>query len=57
MLFLNAGFQCYCSNVTNAVAFVVPRFEDTCDSPCDGNPSEICGGGWRLSIYRIGNFI
>ncbi|CAC5375119.1 unnamed protein product [Mytilus coruscus] len=43
-----AGFQCYCSNVTNEVAFVVPRFEDTCNSPCDGNSSEICGGGWRL---------
>ncbi|CAG2209401.1 unnamed protein product [Mytilus edulis] len=43
-----AGFQCYCSNVNNTDAFVLPRFDDACDSPCDGNSSEICGGGWRL---------
>lgn len=25
-----------------------------CDKPCQADPSEICGGFWRLSVYRTG---
>jgi len=27
--------------------------ETDCNSNCGGNPSQICGGGWRNSVYEI----
>jgi hypothetical protein len=28
---------------------------DECNTPCSANPSEMCGGGWRNSIYESGD--
>ncbi|XP_070555010.1 uncharacterized protein [Ptychodera flava] len=27
--------------------------ESTCSMPCTGNTQQMCGGDWRLSIYRL----
>ncbi|CAG2228673.1 unnamed protein product [Mytilus edulis] len=48
-------YACFCSNVTNTDKFV-PRDPATgkdCDMECFGNPNEMCGGSWSLSVYRI----
>lgn len=49
---LQAFKECFCSNVTNTDNFIEmdPR---NCDMPCSGNSSDICGGAWRISVYRI----
>ncbi|CAH1224628.1 ADAMTS9 [Branchiostoma lanceolatum] len=28
-----------------------PREDNECATPCGGNQKEMCGGGWRLSVY------
>jgi uncharacterized protein (DUF2345 family) len=28
--------------------------DSECNTPCNANPSEMCGGAWRNSIYRTG---
>eukprot|EP01059_Diplonema_ambulator_P016847 TRINITY_DN28820_c0_g1_i1.p1 TRINITY_DN28820_c0_g1~~TRINITY_DN28820_c0_g1_i1.p1 ORF type:complete len:2516 (+),score=639.61 TRINITY_DN28820_c0_g1_i1:711-7550(+) len=46
------GSQCFCGNVTGFMAS--PRTSiDKCDNTCPGNSSEICGGGWKNSIYSF----
>ncbi|XP_066264852.1 uncharacterized protein [Branchiostoma lanceolatum] len=30
-----------------------PREDDECATPCRGNQHEMCGGGWRLSVYEV----
>ncbi|XP_070557166.1 sialate:O-sulfotransferase 1-like [Ptychodera flava] len=27
--------------------------ESTCNEKCSGNAQQICGGGWRMSVYRL----
>ena len=43
------GGECYCGTAlpTSATA---P--ETDCSMPCDGNSTEICGAGNRLSVYQ-----
>ncbi|CAG2257586.1 unnamed protein product [Mytilus edulis] len=48
----SAWYQCFCSNVTNTDNFV-PRSLSDCYMACGGNPGEMCGGSWRLSVYGI----
>lgn len=48
-----AWSQCFCTNVTSSDNFV-PRPLTYCDMPCNGNSSEVCGGSWSLSVYKIG---
>ncbi|THC88547.1 hypothetical protein EYZ11_012008 [Aspergillus tanneri] len=49
------GTECYCGNTwvpgTNETAQV------DCQTPCAGNPSEICGGPLRLSVYRDTTYV
>ncbi|CAG2186170.1 unnamed protein product [Mytilus edulis] len=47
-----AWSQCFCTNVTSSDNFV-PRPPTYCDMPCNGNSSEVCGGSWSLSVYKI----
>ena len=42
------GDGCYCGN-DDSKFIPVPKGE--CNKPCTGNPSEICGDSWRLSVY------
>ncbi|CAG2219496.1 unnamed protein product [Mytilus edulis] len=47
-----AWSQCFCTNVTSSDNFV-PRPPTYCNMPCNGNSSEVCGGSWSLSVYKI----
>ncbi|XP_045196784.2 uncharacterized protein LOC123551724 [Mercenaria mercenaria] len=38
--------QCFCGN---KIRYKRPAYN--CDYECEGNPSELCGGAWRISIY------
>lgn len=50
-----AGVQWYGEcHAGNTVGYTqMPDAE--CNTPCNANPSEMCGGAWRNSIYRTGN--
>ncbi|KAK5990198.1 Xylosyltransferase oxt [Cladobotryum mycophilum] len=42
------GGQCYCGNELVGSA----KLEDSaCNVACEGDSSDICGGGWALSVY------
>jgi hypothetical protein len=42
------GGQCYCGNSLSGSELID---ESSCSKPCEGASSEICGGGWALSVY------
>lgn len=44
------AMQCFCG-VTLAATSTL-QLESDCSSPCEGNASEICGAGNRLSLYH-----
>lgn len=44
------GEQCFCGNSYGSLG----RASDAeCSTPCAGNSSQRCGGGWRNSVYRV----
>ncbi|KZO99601.1 WSC-domain-containing protein [Calocera viscosa TUFC12733] len=44
------GNECWCSNSISNGATQASAGD--CSTPCAGNSGEICGGGWRLSVYQ-----
>jgi hypothetical protein len=42
------GGQCFCGNSLNGSS---KEDESTCNMPCEGDATQTCGGGWRLSVY------
>ncbi|KAL1123442.1 hypothetical protein AAG570_002522 [Ranatra chinensis] len=44
-------FECFCSN--DRPSYKARAEENECNSNCDGNQAEICGGGLRLSVYEL----
>ena len=49
---LQYGSECYCDN---ANTMTQPDVETTCDSPCSGDDSIMCGGSWHNSVYELGS--
>ncbi|EJT97858.1 hypothetical protein DACRYDRAFT_84208 [Dacryopinax primogenitus] len=46
------GNECYCGNdFTNNGGGQAASSD--CSTPCAGSSTEICGGGWRLSVYTL----
>ncbi|KAL4233175.1 hypothetical protein ACF0H5_007859 [Mactra antiquata] len=52
--FVYAGTQyrtfCFCGNSYNTLETPI---ESHCNMACSGNSSQICGGGYRNSIFRV----
>ncbi|ORY82435.1 hypothetical protein BCR37DRAFT_347273, partial [Protomyces lactucae-debilis] len=46
---MEAGQECWCSNVAPSAKLLTYA---SCGATCKGNSSELCGGGWALSIYN-----
>ncbi|KAK3944151.1 WSC domain-containing protein [Diplogelasinospora grovesii] len=49
------GTECYCGNTlggTNAAAV-----ESTCSYTCAGDPTELCGGSSRISVYVLNGMV
>ncbi|XP_054261821.1 uncharacterized protein LOC128985882 [Macrosteles quadrilineatus] len=44
--------ECFCGNSRPNSTLDVPDSE--CESVCTGDPSQTCGGGWRVEAYRTG---
>lgn len=40
--------QCFCSRADDIYSI---QGTSTCDAPCDGDSSQICGGNFALSVY------
>lgn len=49
---LEYASQCFCGNSLPASASPTPGIVGTCNMPCAGNSSELCGAGSRLSLYQ-----
>ena len=49
---LEYGGECWAGNVFSAGA--VPVVVSQCNMPCNGNTSEYCGAGSRLTVYQLG---
>ncbi|KAK8075527.1 hypothetical protein PG997_010190 [Apiospora hydei] len=49
---LEYGAECYCG-AGDPASFQKAASDAECDRPCPANASEMCGGDWRLSLYRI----
>ncbi|KAL2060629.1 hypothetical protein VTL71DRAFT_9270 [Oculimacula yallundae] len=45
------GSQCFCDNAISGAGVLADPA--TCNKACPGNPLEICGGGDRLSVYKV----
>ena len=46
--------ECYWGDILNSGAKKVS--DSDCDTPCNGNDKEICGGGNRITLYENSNF-
>lgn len=44
--------ECFCGDETYGSQG--ERSDDECNTACKGNSEEMCGGGWRLSVYATG---
>ncbi|XP_062608878.1 uncharacterized protein LOC134270660 [Saccostrea cucullata] len=49
MYALEATTGCWCSNYFKTR---VPKPDSDCNMKCTGNSDQICGGAWRLSVYK-----
>ncbi|KAH7130137.1 heme peroxidase [Dendryphion nanum] len=49
------GRECYCGNTLDASSNVMGLSD--CSMPCSGNPSQTCGAGSRLSLYKNSKFV
>ncbi len=50
-LLIRLGNQCFCTDELQIVDAqdIAPN---ECNQVCPGNPKEICGGGYRISVYK-----
>ena len=48
---VQAGKHCFCGNSFGRYGL---KLEVDCRRVCTANEEEICGGGWRNSIYTTG---
>lgn len=58
--YVYAGVQhfthCFCGNTLPKNSPKFPKLgEGKCNTPCRGNPSQMCGGTWANSVYETGN--
>ncbi|KAG8896803.1 hypothetical protein FRB99_008645, partial [Tulasnella sp. 403] len=46
------GNECWCGNslTTNQ-----PLAANQCQTPCAGNSAQVCGGGWKITIFSYGS--
>ncbi|XP_019624450.1 PREDICTED: uncharacterized protein LOC109470109 [Branchiostoma belcheri] len=51
---MQVASECYCGTDNNFANLGTTRPDSECISPCSGNSAEMCGGGYRISIYRPG---
>ena len=53
-LLLQSSNWCFCGNSYGKHGILK---ESECNRLCSGDTSEVCGGGWKNSIYATGVYI
>ena len=48
---VQSGVQCFCGNEQPAQQFLATQ-QSECNVACPGDKSIMCGGGWRMNVYR-----
>ena len=48
---VQTGHECWCGNDAPPEDRIVDMAE--CDGSCPGDSTQICGGVWRMNVYRI----
>ncbi|RDL34535.1 uncharacterized protein BP5553_07663 [Venustampulla echinocandica] len=43
--------ECYCARYVSSLSSKLP--DSSCNLPCKGNSSQICGGSLSLSVYQV----
>jgi hypothetical protein len=43
------GNECWCSDGISSAG--APQAASNCATPCNGDSSELCGGGWAIDVY------
>ncbi|XP_048243250.1 kremen protein 1-like [Haliotis rufescens] len=43
--------HCFCGDSYDESVYP-KKAESECNTPCTGNPQQMCGGVWRLSMFR-----
>ena len=46
---LQNGDECHCGN---SASRFIPTNSSSCNKPCKGDQTELCGGSWRLNVYQ-----
>ncbi|KAF8904525.1 WSC domain-containing protein, partial [Mucidula mucida] len=52
---LEDGRECYCASSYNTAAGLTAG--DGCTTPCTGDSTQKCGGGWRISVYESPSYV
>ena len=47
---VQARSECWCGSSLPDPSLIRPDSE--CNTPCAGNASQMCGGGWRNNVYN-----
>ena len=48
---VQTGHECWCGNDAPPENKIVPQEE--CVDSCSGDSAQICGGFWRMNVYRV----
>ncbi|XP_078670984.1 uncharacterized protein LOC144911074 isoform X2 [Branchiostoma floridae x Branchiostoma belcheri] len=51
---VQVGTQCFCGTDLDFANRGTARPDSECNRACSGNSAEICGGSYRISVYRAG---
>ncbi|XP_034324268.2 uncharacterized protein [Magallana gigas] len=49
---LEAGDECFCGNKLGK-----KKSDSECKTPCTGDKEQVCGGSWRLAVYKNTKFV
>ena len=49
---VESGDQCYCGYI-QPMAHRLVESENDCNMLCAGDERQICGGHWRISIFKV----
>ena len=44
--------ECFCGNDAPPSKYLLPMSQ--CDLPCSGDPSQKCGGVWKMNVFKRG---
>ncbi|XP_078616879.1 uncharacterized protein LOC144885086 isoform X2 [Branchiostoma floridae x Branchiostoma japonicum] len=47
------SWQCFCGTGGNFASLAPAVSDDACNMACPGEPSENCGGTWRISVHAV----